>query len=113
MQPIVELVCRVALAVFAAILNLKLFAITAGIGVAIGVVYTVYKNIVKEPIEVGLARPSCAQGFFDYLSGIRCPAIVSTVITAVFIGGHMHHSPFTLLFAAFLLVFGLGLKWRK
>lgn len=97
-QPIVELVCRVALAVFAAILNLKLFAITAGIGVAIGVVYTVYKNIVKEPIEVGLARPSCAQGFFDYLSGIRCPAIVSTVITAVFIGGHMHHSPFYIAF---------------
>lgn len=94
LQPVVELVCRVALAIFAAIINLKLFVISAGIGAAVGIVYTVYKNIVKEPLEVGLARPSCAQGFFDYLSGLRCPAIVSTVITAVFIGGHMHHSPF-------------------
>lgn len=97
-QPVVELICRLALAIFAAVLNFKLFAISAGAGVALGITYTVYKNIVKEPIAVGLARPSCAQGFFDYLSGIRCPAIVSTVITAVFIAGHMHHSPFYIAF---------------
>jgi hypothetical protein len=96
--PYVELICRIALAIFAAILNLKLFVITASIGFALGVAYTVYKNIVKEPLEVGLARPSCAQGFFDYLSGIRCPPLISTIITAVFIGGHMHHSPFYIAF---------------
>lgn len=94
LQPVVELICRIALAIFACVINFKLFAIAAGVGAAAGVLYTVYKNIVKDPIEVGLARPSCAQGFFDYLSGIRCPPLVSTVITAVFIGGHMHHSPF-------------------
>ncbi len=94
LQPIVELVCRIALAIFAAVLNLKVFAITTGIGITLGFAYTVYKNVIKEPIEVGLARPGCAQGFFDYLSGIRCPALVSTIITAVFIGGHMQHSPF-------------------
>lgn len=94
LQPIVELVCRIALAIFACIINYKLFAISAGVGLALGVSYTVYKNVIKEPIEVGLARPSCAQGFFDYLSGIRCPPLVSVVITAVFIAGHMHHSPF-------------------
>ena len=94
LQPVVELICRVALAIFAAILNLKVFAISASIGFSLGVGYAVYKNIIDEPIEVGLARPSCAQGFFDYLSGMRCPPLVSTIITAVFIGGHMHHSPF-------------------
>lgn len=100
LQPIVEVICRLALAIFAAILNFELFAITAGIGFALGIAYTVYKNIVNEPIEVGLARPSCAQGFFDYLSGIRCPPLVSAVITAVFIGGHMHHSSFYIGFCA-------------
>lgn len=107
LQPIVELVCRVALAIFAAIINLKLFAISSGIGVVIGVAYAIYKNILKEPLEVGLARPSCAQGFFDYLSGLRCPALVSTVITAVFIGGHMHHSPFYIGFCG--VPFGIWL----
>lgn len=98
LQPVVELVCRLALAVFAAILNLKLFAITVGVGAVLGISYALYKNIINEPIEVGLARPSCAQGFFDYLSGVKCPPLVSTVITAVFIGGHMHHSPFYIAF---------------
>lgn len=94
LQPIIELICRIALALFAAFVNFKLFFITSGIGFSIGVAHTIYRNIIQEPIEVGLARPSCAQGFFDYLSNMRCPPLVSTVITAVFIGGHMHHSPF-------------------
>lgn len=95
LQPIVELVCRIALAVFAAIMNFEVFAISAGIGVSLGIAYALYKNIIaKEKIAVGLARPTCAQGFFDYLSGVSCPPLVSTIVTAVFIGGHMHHSPF-------------------
>lgn len=94
LQPIMELVCRIALAIFGAFINFKVFAITAGVGIILGASHTIYRNIIKEPIEIGLARPSCAQGFFDYLSNMRCPPIVSTIITAVFIGGHMHHSPF-------------------
>lgn len=94
LQKKVEMVCRIALAIFAAIINFKVFAVSAGIGVTIGIAYVVYKKINGGEDAVGQARPSCAQGFFDYLTGIQCPPLVSTIITAVFIAGHMHHSPF-------------------
>lgn len=94
LQKKVEMVCRIALAIFAVIINFKVFAISAGIGVIIGIAYVVYKKVKNEEDAVGQARPSCAQGFFDYLTGIQCPPLVSTIITAVFIAGHMHHSPF-------------------
>lgn len=96
----IELICRAALAAFAFVMAPEYFLLFGGIGVATGIVYAVYKIIRNEPIEPGLARPSCAQGFFDYLSGMRCSGIVSTVITAVFIAGHMHHSSFYVGFCA-------------
>lgn len=107
LQPIVDLVCRVALALFAAILNIKLFIAFTGIGVGLGLGYIAYKKILNEKIEIGFARPTCAQGFFDYLSGMRCPPLLSTVVTAVFIGGHMHCSPFYIGFCS--IPFGMNL----
>lgn len=96
----IELISRAALAAFALVMSPENFLLFGGIGLATGIAYAIYKIIRNEPIEPGLARPSCAQGFFDYLSGMRCSGIVSTVITTVFIAGHMHHSSFYVGFCA-------------
>lgn len=90
----VELVCRVALGVMAALAAPVPFAISFGIGAAAGVTYTVIQKLSKGKLsENADARPACAQGFMEYLSGTKFPAVVVQVVTAIFIGAHIHHQP--------------------
>lgn len=104
----VETICKVALSIFAAYVSPLYFSVSALAGILAGMGYAIYKICSKDPILQGDARPSCAQGFFDYLSGIRCPRLASAVITAVFIAGHMYHSPFYVAFCGVPIGFFVG-----
>lgn len=106
--PIVELICKVALGVFMAIINFEVFAVTLGIGIVCGAAYTIYKNIKKEPIPVGTDTPTCGKGFFEQLSGLKYHATVSTVITAVFQAIHVHCSPWYIAFCSLPLGIFVG-----
>lgn len=94
MLPTVEVVCRLALGIFAFILNPMVSLCAAGAGALIGCAYTLYKNINKEPIEKGDLVSTCATGFMEQLSGKRFPKVILTVVTAVFISIHYHHPAF-------------------
>lgn len=90
----VELVCRIALGIMAAVIAPVYFATSFVIGAAGGVVYTALQKIYKDKLaENADARPACAQGFMEYLSGTKFPAVVIQVVTAVFIGAHIQHQP--------------------
>lgn len=92
--PTVEIISRLALGALAAILNPVIFMASAGTGFVIGVAYTLYKNIKKEPIEKGNLISSCATGFCEQLSGHRFPKVILLVVTSVFISIHYHHPAF-------------------
>lgn len=106
----VELICRIALGVFGFIMDAGVFLLTATSGALLGAGYAFYKIYKGENVKEGLARPSCAQGFFDYLSGIRCSPVLSAVITAIFIAGHMHHSSFYVGFCGVPWGFFIGFQ---
>lgn len=90
----IELVCRVALGVFAAYIAPLYFAISFSIGILIGAAYQIVVAIKnKTLLGAGEARPVCAQGFMEYLSGMKFAPEIAAVVTAVFIGDHVHHRP--------------------
>lgn len=93
-QPAVDIICRIALGVFAAMTNPVAFTLAAGTGALIGAAITLYKNIQKETFENGDLISTCATGFWEQLSGKRYPKVVLTVVTAVFISMHFNHPSF-------------------
>jgi hypothetical protein len=100
----VDLVCRIALAAFSAWIAPIFFGLSFGIGTILGCGYaliTFYRN--KTLSDLGEAKPICAQGFMNYLSGLRYPAVINSVVTAVFIGAHVRHDP--LFFVPFVGLF--------
>lgn len=99
-----ELVCRVAIAIFAAIIQPIMFAISFTVGSAIGIGYALYLKLFKKDNQQGDSQPVCAQGFMEYLSGMKYPAGISTVVTGVFIAEHVVHNPcFYVPFAGFFV----------
>ena len=90
----VELVCRIALAVFAAVKAPILFAISSGVGFVCGIGYAVVKLLQATPMAPeGSEKPVCAQGYMDFLSGMRFPQPIGTLATTAFIAAHMRHDP--------------------
>lgn len=90
----VDLICRIALGVFAAVIAPAPFACSIGIGFIGGMAYAITRLCQHKPLfAAGESKPVCAQGYMDYLSGMRFPPVVGSLATASFIGAHMRHDP--------------------
>lgn len=90
----VDLICRIALGALAALLAPVPFSISFSLGLVIGTVYAAERYLRKKPMfPEGESKPVCAQGYMDFLSGMRFPPIIGSLATATFIGAHMRHDP--------------------
>lgn len=90
----VDLICRVALTAFGAAIAPLFFGVALGVGVFLGTVYAIVRYTQHKPLlEQDDSKPICAQGFMNYLSGMRFPPVVNSVVTAAFIGAHIRHDP--------------------
>jgi hypothetical protein len=105
-----DTICRIALGVFAALCAPITFAITFGAGLIAGAVYAFTKISQNQPMYPdGQNKPVCAQGYMEFLSGMKFPPAVATVATAAFIAAHTRHDPlFYVPFCGLFLGFWLG-----
>jgi hypothetical protein len=106
----VEVVCRIALGIFAAWLAPTPFAISFAIGVTFGAAYAIERFSRHQPMfPNGESKPVCAVGYMDFLTGMRFPPLVGSLATATFMGAHMRHDPqFYVPFCGALLGFWVG-----
>jgi hypothetical protein len=106
----VDRICRVTLAAFAAILAPIPFAVSLASGLLAGASYTAVRIYQQKPLfPDGESKPVCAQGYMDFLSGMRFPPLIGSLATATFIGAHMRHDPlFYVPFCGFFVGFWLG-----
>lgn len=106
----IDLICRIALGIIAAIICPQLFALSAGLGIIIGIGYAWVKFKQGTPMfPAGESKPVCAQGYMDFLSGMRFPPAVGSIATASFIAAHMRHDPqFYVPFCGLFIGFWLG-----
>ena len=107
---VVDNVCRVALGVFACYVAPKLMAATLVVGVLIGGSYAAIKLASQQAMfPNGTSKPVCAQGYMDFLSGMRFPPLVGTIVTSAFIAAHIRHDPpFYVPFTGLFLGFWIG-----
>lgn len=106
----IDLICRVALGTFAALLAPWPFAASAGVGMALAAAYAIISRIDKRWLfPLGDNRPVCAQGYMDFLTGVRFPPLIGALATAAFIAAHMRHDPlFYVPFCGICLGFWAG-----
>lgn len=106
----VDIVCRIAIGIFGTFIAPAPLLISFGIGVIGGSVYAATRHIQNKPMYPnGQSKPVCAQGYMDFLSGMRFPPVVGTIATTAFIGAHMRHDPqFYAPFCGFFLGFWIG-----
>lgn len=94
LQKTVDLICRVALGAFAVIIAPLSFAVSFGIGLLTGSVYAITR--IKQSLPMfpeGESKPVCAQGYMDFLSGMKFPPLAGTLATTAFIAAHTRHDP--------------------
>lgn len=89
---VVRKISRLALAILSAVLAPIPFAISAGIGFCSGFTYAFIKIKHNEPIPFGKERAQCGRGWFEDLTNMECPPLLSSVITSIFIGIHIVHA---------------------
>lgn len=90
----VDMICRVAIGVFALIVSPHYFVASFTIGCVVGAVYAVVRHYQNKPmLPEGTSKPVCAQGYLDFLTRMRFPATVGTLATAAFIMEHTRHDP--------------------
>ncbi|MEI8365467.1 MAG: hypothetical protein WCF65_03520 [Parachlamydiaceae bacterium] len=90
----VDKICRVAIAVFAAIIAPTYFAVSFAIGSVAGAVYATTRHLQHKPmLPEGTSKPVCAQGYMDFLAGMRFPPAIGTIATTAFIAAHTRHDP--------------------
>lgn len=108
-QKTVDTICRIAIGVFAAAYAPVPFLISMHVGLLAGAVYAISRIYQSKPmLPEGENKPVCAQGYMDFLSGMKFPPPAGTLATAVFIAAHTRHdplfySPFCGLFIGFWL----------
>lgn len=107
---IIDRISRIALAAFALYLSPMTFVASCSIGFATGLSYGLYRHIKnQEPLPEGTGRPVCAQGYIDFLSGIRFSPLIGNLATAGFIAAHLRHDPgFYVPFSGFFIGLGTG-----
>lgn len=108
-QKILDSICRIAIGVFAAVYAPIPFVVSLQVGIFTGITYALCKLYQNKPmLPNGENKPVCAQGYMDFLSGMKFPSPAGTLATAVFIAAHTRHdpsfySPFCGLFIGFWL----------
>ena len=110
LQARLDTVCRIALGIFAALYAPVPFSLTFGVGLMAGSIYAFTRISQNKPMYPdGESKPVCAQGYMDFLSGMRFPPAVGTVATAAFIAAHTRHDPlFYAPFCGLFIGFWLG-----
>lgn len=108
----VDLVCRVAIGLFAAFQAPISFAFSLSLGLLIGAAYAITRLYQNKPLfPEGQGKPVCAQGYMEFLSGMRFPPHIGSVATTAFIAAHMRHDPqFYVPFCGLFLGFCLGIE---
>jgi hypothetical protein len=109
-QKTVDMICRVAISIFAAIYAPLPFFVSLSIGAVGGATYAATRLYQKKTMfPDGESKPVCAQGYMDFLSGMRFPPLVGTLATATFIAAHIRHDPlFYAPFCGLFIGFWLG-----
>jgi hypothetical protein len=109
-QKTLDSVCRIAIGVFAAIYAPVTFFISLQAGFLAGTGYAVYRLYQNKPMfPDGENKPVCAQGYMDFLSGMKFPPPAGTIATAIFIAAHTRHDPsFYAPFCGLFIGFWLG-----
>jgi len=109
-QKVMDTICRLAIGVFAALSDPVSFFISFGIGLSTGLIYSIIKLRNNEEIfPGGESKPVCAQGYMDFLSGMRFPAPAGTIAMATFIVAHTRCDPtFYIPFSGVFLGFWAG-----
>lgn len=109
-QKTLDNICRIAIGVFAAIHAPLPFLVSFQIGLLTGIGYAVYRLYQNKPmLPDGENKPVCAQGYMDFLSGMKFPPPAGTIATAVFIAAHTRHDPaFYVPFCGLFMGFCLG-----
>lgn len=106
----VDLICRIAIGIFGAYIAPLPLLISFAIGSIVGAVYTATRYLQNKPMYPdGQSKPVCAQGYMDFLSGMRFPPLIGTLATTSFIAAHMRHDPlFYAPFCGLFLGFWIG-----
>jgi len=106
----VDTICRIAIGAFAAFIAPHHFLVSFGLGAFGGIAYASIRYLQQKPMfPTGESKPVCAQGYMDFLSGMRFPPVIGTIATATFIAAHMRHDPqFYVPFCGFFLGFWIG-----
>lgn len=90
----IDRICRIAIGIFAVWMAPIPFSIALGVGILAGGGYALACHLKNKPMfPSGDSKPVCAQGYMDFLSGMRFPPEIGTLATAAFIGAHMRHDP--------------------
>lgn len=90
----VDVICRIAIGVFGMIIAPFSFLVSFGVGFigsALDVTLRYKQN--KPMYPNGASKPVCAQGYMDFLSGMRFPPVAATLATTAFIAAHLRHDP--------------------
>lgn len=109
-QKTVDVICRIAIGAFAALYAPLPFLVSLSIGIAGGASYAGTRLYQKKTMfPDGESKPVCAQGYMDFLSGMRFPPLIGTLATATFIAAHTRHDPlFYAPFCGLFIGFWLG-----
>jgi len=106
----VHVICRIALGIFAAVIAPCSFAISLSAGLIAGTSYACLKLWQNQPFfPRGDSQPICAQGYMDFLTGMRFPPLIGSLGTTAFFGAHLRHDPsFYVPFCGLFIGFWLG-----
>ncbi len=102
--PLLDKVCRVALALFAISINSYLFTTSFIIGAAMALLYVAGTRGGDQ--NFGTLKPVCGQGYMEFLSGKVWPLWTVHIVTTAFVAAHVRHDP-----AFFVPFSGLFIGW--
>lgn len=91
MLKLLDKVCRIALAVFSAVIFPLFFQISFALGAIASMAYFAYTQ--GSDASVGTLKPFCGQGYMEFLSGRAFSPWVAHVVTTVFVAAHIRHDP--------------------
>ena len=106
----IDTLCRLTIGVIGAIIAPIYLFVSLSVGTILGASYAavrIYQG--KTLFPEGESKPICAQGYMDFLSGMRFSPVMGTLATTAFIVAHMRHdAKFYVPFCGLFLGFWIG-----